>query len=208
MSEVVVEKVESLIDFNKELGRKVTKDIGSLREELITIRRLLEQSYSPDQSLSQSDQISRYAQEYRKFPLDAEDPIRWGFMGAWGRGGAHLAVSVLSTSVDNFLAKNSNEAVAAFAQVFSDPRVIGICKCLFRSEDPVPRKQVRQACNLSDEELDAALEPMLEWHFVRWQGDKLQKIAHGVNWAMTLIEMSGEARNERHKQEESASANT
>lgn len=208
MSEVIVEKVESLIDFNKEVGGKVTKEIGLLREELTAIRHLLEQSYSPDQLPSHSDQIPRYAQEYRKFPIDAEDPIRWGFMGAWGRGGAHLAMSVLSTSVDTFLAKNSNETVAGFAQVFSDPRVIGICKCLFNSEDPVPREQVKQACNLSDEELDAALKPMLEWYFVRWQDNKLQKIAHGVNWAMTLIEMTSEARNERHKQEESTSANS
>ncbi|RKU09334.1 hypothetical protein C6502_13595 [Candidatus Poribacteria bacterium] len=207
MNEVIVEKIENLIDFNKELGEKVTKEIDSLREELITIRHLLEQSYSPDPSLPQSDQLSRVFQEYRKFPLDTEDPIRWGFMGAWGQGGAHLATSVLFTSVDNFLSKNSNEAVAAFAQVFSDPRVIGICKCLFRSEDPVPREQVKQVCNLNDEELDTALEPMLEWYFVRWQDDKLQKIAHGINWAMTLIGMSDEARNERRKQEESTSTN-
>ena len=139
MGEVIVEKVESLIDFNKELGEKVTKEIDSLREELITIRHLLEQSYSPDQAPPQSDQLSRIFQEYRKFPLDAADPIRWGFIGAWGRGGAHLATSVLFTSVDNFLSKNSNETVAAFAHIFSDPRVIGICKCLFRTEDPVPR---------------------------------------------------------------------
>ena len=208
MSEVIVEKVESLIDFNKELSGKVTKEIGLLREELIAIRHLLEQSYSPDQLPARSDQIPRYAQEYRKFPIDAEDPIRWGFIGAWGRGGAHLAMSVLSTSVDTFLAKSSNEAVAAFAQAFSDPRVIGICKCLFRSEDPVPREQVKQVCNLNDEELDTALEPMLEWHFVRWQDDKLQKIAHGVNWAITLTGMTSEAKNERYKQEEPASANS
>ena len=208
MSEVIVEKVESLLDFNKELGEKITKEIDLLREELTAIRHLLEQSYSPDQLPSHSDQIPRYAQEYRKFPTDAEDPIRWGFMGAWGRGGAHLATSVLFTSVEKFLSKNSDEAVAAFAQVFSDPRVIGICKCLFRSEDPVPRERVKQVCNLSDEELDATLKPMLEWYFVRWQDNKLQKIAHGVNWAMTLIEMTSEARNERHKQEESTSANS
>ena len=207
MSEVIVEKIENLIDFNKELGDKVTEEINSLREELITMRHLLEQSYSPGQSLPQSDQLSQVFQEYRKFPIDAEDPIRWGFIGAWGRGGAHFAMSVLSTSVDTFLAKNSDEAVAAFAQVFSDPRVIGICKCLFRTEDPVPREGVKQACNLSDAELDTALELMLEWHFVRWQDDKLQKIAHGVNWAMTLIGMSSEARNERLKQEESTSTN-
>ena len=208
MSEVIVEKIENLIDFNKELGGKVTKEIDLLREELITIRHLLEQSYSPDQSLPQSDQLSRVFQEYRKFPLDTEDPIRWGFMGAWGRGGAHLATSVVSTSVDNFLSKNSDETVAAFARVFSDPRVIGICKFLFRREDPVLREQVKQACDLSDEELDTALEPMLEWHFVRWQDNKLQKIAHGVNWAMTLIGMTSEARNERYKQEEPVSANS
>lgn len=207
MSEVIVEKIENLIDFNKELDEKVTREIDSLREELITIRHLLEQSYSPDQPLTQSDQFSRVFQEYRKFPPDAKNPIRWGFIGAWGRGGAHLAMSVLSTSVDTFLAKNSNKAVAAFAQVFSDPRVIGICKCLFRSEDPVPREQVKQVCNLNDAELDTALEPMLEWRFVRWQDDKLQKIAHGVNWAITLIGMTSEARNERYKQEESASVN-
>ena len=187
---------------NREFSEQVTKDISSLREELITIRQLLEGIYSPDQSLS------RAVQEYRKLPLNAKNPIRWGFIGAWRNGGTHLAMSVWTTSVDNFLAAHSNEDVAAFARVFSDPRVIGICKCLFPSEDPVPRERVKQACNLSDKELDAALEPMLQWHFVEWQDDKLQKIAHGVNWAMTLIEMSGEARNERRKQEEkSTSAN-
>jgi hypothetical protein len=173
------EKIISRIEDGSELGERVTQDITSLREELATIRQLLERGHSIDNALA----------EFRYLPSDLENPIRWGFIGVWGKGGANMAVSVYTTTEEDLFnhPNASDENVAAFAATFAHPHTIKVCKYLFRNPDH-SREGIKKGCNLSDEELDAAVKPLLEGHFAEWEEGKLKKYCH--DFVVTLIAMT------------------
>jgi len=97
-------------------------EIGSLREELASIRQLLEREHS----------LFKAIQEYNYLPSNSENPIRWGFMGVWGKGGSNSAHSIITTTEDAFFndPQSSDENVAAFATAFTNPGTIKVCKYL------------------------------------------------------------------------------
>lgn len=180
------ERIQNKIETGDEFSEKVMSEIGSLREELTAIRKLLEREHS----------LSKAVQEYRALSWGVEKPIRWGFIGAWGKGGSSCATSVHSTTEEDFFDSPDagDEGVAAFASAFTDPNTIRICKHVFR-EGGSSREEIKEACNLSDEELDAAVKPMIEWFFAEWKDGKLETSGpglngQGVNYAVTLISMA------------------
>ncbi len=88
----------------------------------------------------------------------------------------------------------SDDNVAAFAAAFADPNTIKICKYLFRGGGR-SREEIKEKCDLSDEELDAAVEPLLEWYYAEWRDGKLETSGpglngQGVNYAVTLVGMT------------------
>lgn len=174
------EKITSRIEIDSEFSEQVMRDIGSLREELVTIRELLERGHSLDRAI----------EEYRYLPSNLKNPFRWGFIGAWGKGGSDYVVSIHTTTEEDFFddPNASDKNVAALAAALTNPNTIKICRYLFRNKEH-SREEIKKGCNLSDEELDAAVKPLLEWHFVHWKDEKL-KVEHGVHYVVTLIEMT------------------
>ena len=176
--ETVVGKAE--FSYNK-FDEQVMQDISSLREELVTIRQLLERGHSLDRAI----------EEYRYLPLDLKNPIRWGFIGAWGKGGSHLAYSIITVPEKDYFDKPQacDENIAAFATAFTNPNTIKVCKYLFRNEEH-SRESIMKACQLSDEELDAAVKPLLEWHFAEWKDGSLWSVDQGIFYVVTLVGMT------------------
>ena len=90
--ETVVGKAE--FSYNR-FDEQVMEDISSLREELVTIRQLLERGHS----------LERAIEEYRYLPSDLKNPIRWGFIGAWRKEGSHLAYSIITVPENDYFDK-------------------------------------------------------------------------------------------------------
>jgi len=173
------------IETSDELGKKTMSEISSLREELAAIRDLLGRGHSLHQALA----------EYRYLPGNMENPIRWGFIGVWGKNGSNSSHSIHTTSEDNYFddPQASDENVAAFAAAFTNPNTIKICKHLFRNGGR-SREEIKGKCSLSDAELDAAVEPLLEWYFAKWKDGNLETggagiNGQGINYVVTLISM-------------------
>ena len=198
------EKITSRIEIGSEFGEQVMSEIGSLREELVTIRQLLERGHS----------IDRAIEEYRSLPLNVKNPIRWGFLGAWGKGGSNAVTHVHTTTMDDFFndPDASDENVATLAAVFANPNTIKICRYLFCDRETAEntreysQEELKKGCNLSDEELDAAVKPLLEWRFVAWKDGILERSGpdlngQGVNYAVTLIGMTKTAFAYKERQE-------
>lgn len=178
------EKQHTISEIKTDVDEGVMRSIGSLRNELSEIRELLHRGHS----------LERAVEEYRYLPLDVENAFRWGFIGAWRKGLA-ATVHIHTTSEDDFFDDPDcvPENVAALAAAFTNPHTIAVCTHLFRSGENT-REALRSTCGLSDTELDAAVEPLVEWHFARWTDDRLEHSepelnGQGVNYAITLIAM-------------------
>lgn len=179
------EKITSRIEIGSEFSEQVMGEISSLREELVTIRQLLERGHSLDQAIK----------EYCYLPSNLKNPIRFGFIGVWGIAGENNVVHVNTNSEDDYFndPDGCDENVAALAAAFTNPDTIKVCRYLFRErKHSFFREDVKKGCNLSDEELDAAVKPLLEWRFVTWKDGRLEYLGsdlgeHGVHFAIMLI---------------------
>ena len=194
-------QTDSRIEISRKFGEQVTQDIISVREELATIRQLLKR-------LDPGDSIAQAMNEFRKLPIDDKPLIRWGFMGCWGSTDSpeHLAYSIHTMKQEEYFGtpEVSDGNVASFAAAFTNARSIQICKYLFfrQGNENVTREEIKRECNLSDEELDAALKAFLDWRFIAWNGEELLILGQGMNWVITLIGMTREAINQRNADNE------
>ena len=171
----IVGRVETIARTSDE----VVNEISSLREELVAIRQLLERGHS----------IQKALDEYRFLPPDLKNPIRWGVVGVWGKGGANTAHSIYTTTEEQYFSEPnaSDENVAALAAAFTNPDTIKVCKYLFRNHENASRDDIKEKCALSDEQFDAAINPLLENHLIQWKEDKLESFSFGVIFAVTLV---------------------
>ncbi len=179
------EKHDTISETSTDLGERVIGEIGSLHQELAEIRELLNRGHS----------VERAVEEYRYLPHDVENVFRWGFIGAWRKGRASC-VHVTTTSEDDFFNDPdcSPENVAALATAFTNPNTIRVCTYLFHNGGST-REELQSKLNLSHEELDAAVVPLLEWRFVVWKDNRLdprdsELNRQGVNYAITLMAMA------------------
>jgi hypothetical protein len=183
------EKQRTINRTDSGVSEGVMGEIGSLRGELAEVRELLYRGHG----------LERAIEEYCYLPLDLENPFRWGFIGSWGKGARNSCVHVHTSTEEEFFddADCSPEKVAELAMVFTNPHTVAVCIHLFRKKGQ-RREEIRRDCGLSDEELDAAVEPLLDWRFAAWEDDRLdyQRDAgpglngQGVNYAVTLAAMA------------------
>ena len=199
-------QVDTKIEISRKFGERVTQDITTVREELATIRQQLERL---DQGLvpTDGDPVTRAYNEFRRIPEGDEQIIRWGFLGVFRRGGVeegeHSACSIHTMKPEEYFnsPNTADESIADFANAFTNPHTIRVCKHLFFHDSrEATREEIKRECNLSDEELDAALEAFLDWRFVAWKDEELLILGHGMNWFITLIGMTKEAVNQRDQQ--------
>ena len=165
-------------------GDRVTEEIGSLRRDLNEIRELLHKGHGVD----------RAVEEFCYLPPHLEEPFRWGFIGAWGRGNS--CVHLHTCEKDEFFADPdcAPENAAALAAVFANPDTIAVCVQLFNGGEAT-REGLRSSCHLDDAALDRAVAPLLEWRFAEWEEERLEHKSQelngqGVNYAITLMEMA------------------
>ncbi|NKB67700.1 MAG: hypothetical protein GKR89_11605 [Candidatus Latescibacteria bacterium] len=159
--------------------RQVMREIASLREELSQVKAASRGNRFPNAVLD----------GYRELPTNVDRPIRWGFIGSWGKAGLHCDVDILTTSEEAFFGHPdaTDEKVAAFARAFSNPHTVRLAKYLFHHNGS-RREQLLRDCKLSDDELETALRPLIEGHFVQWEEDRLIKTSH--HYILTLMSMT------------------
>ena len=196
-------QTESRIEISRKFGEQVTQDIVSVREELATIRQLLER-LDPEAPQSASDTVGQAVKAFRQIPEDDGQMIRWGTIGAFGEVGAdgaqHMASSILTMKQEEYFNSPdaSEESVVVFAGAFINPHTIRIFKHLFfYGDEKNSREEIKRECNLSDEELDSALAAFLAWRFAEWKDEQLIYSSHGMNWVISLIGMTKAAIHQR-----------
>ena len=193
MSKQVTEhKVESQEDstFIYEFRSQVREDIDSLREKVDLILDALnvKKERSPDPEVIMD--------EMHNHP-DGEDFIRCAIIALiGGEEYSRSAYTIITTRVDNIF-DNPNatpEKVATFLSQLADPHRIDVCRRAFQGYRT--RSQLKAVCNLTDEELDNALQPLLEWEFLRWEQEEDEPRLHeggpGIRFIIPLIFLTAE----------------
>ncbi|MBI1924669.1 hypothetical protein HYR99_10495 [Candidatus Poribacteria bacterium] len=177
------------IDETMNFRSQVREEIGSLREKVDHLLEMIEEEYSfnPHSML----------RKVRRFPVHLKEPIRWGFIGGI-RGSAQC--SIYTKEMDEFFKEpnGSLENVAEFAQFFINLRTVDVCRHAFQGKQT--KTELMEACGLTDEELEAAVQPILDWGIAEWKAQddeqKLCGIGHGFALIVTMIALTKTAVNE------------
>ena len=191
------QSVESQNDSTKEsintyeFRSQVREEISSLREKVDQILKALNAKNDCDPEV--------IMEEIHRYPNDGQDFVRCAIIGLIrGDEYSRSGQAILTTRVDDIF-DNPNtapEKVAAFVSQLANPALIDVCRRM--SQGYRYRSELKMICNLTEDELDNALEPLLEWGFLKWKQEEDEPSLHeegpGIRFIIPLIFLTQEAR--------------
>ena len=143
-----------------EFRSQVSEEIGSLREKVDQILKALNVKNECDPEV--------IMKEIHRYPNDEQDFVRCAIIGLIRSDEySRIGQMIFTTRVDNIF-DNPNttpEKVAAFVSQLADPVRIDVCRRMFQGYRA--RSELKTICNLTDDKLDNALQPLLEWGFLK-----------------------------------------
>ena len=172
-----------------EFRSQVREEIGSLREKVDQILKALNAKNDCDPEV--------IWEEIHRYPTDGQDFVRCAMIGLIrGDEYSRFGQAIFTTRVDNIF-DNPNttpEKVAAFVSQLANPALIDVCRRM--SQGYRCRSELKMICDLTDDELDNALEPLLEWGFLKWKQEEDEPSLHeegpGIRFIIPLIFLTQE----------------
>ena len=196
MNEQLAEQsVESQNDSTKEsintyeFRSQVREEISSLREKVDQILKALNVKNECDPDV--------IMEEIHRYPKDGQDFVRCAMIGLirgdeYSRSGHTIHTTRMDNIFDN--PNTTPEKVAAFVSQLADPVRIDVCRRVCQGYQA--RSELKTICNLTDDELDNALQPLLEWGFLKWEQHQnelsLLEDGPGIRFIIPLIFLTQE----------------
>ena len=172
-----------------EFRSQVTEEINSLREKVDQILNALNVKNDCDPEV--------IMEEMHRYPNDGQDFVRCAIIGLIrGDGYSRIGQAILTTRVDNIFDNphTTPEKVAAFLSRLANPALIDVCRRM--SQGYRYRSELKIICSLTNDELDNALEPLLEWGFLKWKQEEDEPSLHeegpGIRFIIPLIFLTQE----------------
>ena len=96
-----------------------------------------------------------------RLPHNAESPIAWSYGGAYRTpsGKRSNRFSLWTDSIDNFLSRTSDDAIANLASIFTNPTVVAVLRQLVEGKRSV--EDLAKGSSTSENEIEKALETLI-----------------------------------------------
>ncbi len=96
-----------------------------------------------------------------RLPHNAERPITWGYGGGYRTAAGKMSkrISFWSDSIDNFISRTSDIAIANLANIFTNPTVVGVLRQLVEGKRSV--EDLANGCGTSESEIGKAVETLI-----------------------------------------------
>ena len=97
-----------------------------------------------------------------RLPHNAESPIAWSYGGAYRTpsGKRSGRFSLWTDSIDNFLSRTSDAAIANLAGIFANPAVVGVLRQLVEGKRSV--EDLANGCGTSEGEIEKAVKSLID----------------------------------------------
>ena len=97
-----------------------------------------------------------------RLPHNAERPITWGYGGGYRTAAGKMSkrISFWSDSVDNFISRTSDDAIANLASIFTNPTVIAVLRQLVEGKKSV--EDLARGGTTSEGEIEKAVETLID----------------------------------------------
>ena len=97
-----------------------------------------------------------------RLPHNAERPITWGYGGGYRAAAGKMSkrISFWSDSIDNFISRTSDAAIANLAGIFANPAVVGVLRQLVEGKRSV--EDLANGCGTSEGEIEKAVKSLID----------------------------------------------
>ena len=108
-----------------------------------------------------------------RLPHNAERPITWGYGGGYRTAAGKMSkrISFWSDSIDNFISRTSDVAIANLANIFTNPTVVGVLRQLVEGKKSV--EDLANGCGTSKSEIEKAVETLIDANLAERTEDNL-----------------------------------
>ena len=108
-----------------------------------------------------------------RLPHNAESPIAWSYGGAYRTpsGKRSARFSLWTDSIDNFISRTSDAAIADLASIFTNPAVVGVLRQLVEGKRSV--EDLANGCGTSEGESEKAVETLIDAQLAERTEDNL-----------------------------------
>ena len=97
-----------------------------------------------------------------RFPHNAESPMAWSYGGAYRTpsGKRSTRFSLWTDSIDNFLSRTPDAAIANLASIFANPTVVAVLRQLVEEKKSVT--DLANGCGISKGEIEKAVKTLID----------------------------------------------
>ena len=108
-----------------------------------------------------------------RLPHNAESPIAWSYGGAYRTpsGKRSKRFSLWTDSIDNFLSRTPDAAIANLASIFANPTVVAVLRQLVEKKRSV--EDLANGCGISNGEIEKAVQTLIDAKLVVRTEDSL-----------------------------------
>ena len=113
-----------------------------------------------------------------RLPHNTESPIAWSYGGAYRApsGKRSRRFSLWTDSIDNFLSRTPDAAIANLASLFTNPTVVGVLRQLVEGKSSIA--DLAKGCSVSEGEVEKAAETLIDGNLAARTEDNLIEPKH------------------------------
>ena len=126
-----------------------------------------------------------------RLPHNAERPITWSYGGSYrtAAGKMRKRISLWTDSIDNFLSRTPDAAIANLAGIFANPTVIAILRQLVEGKKSV--EDLAHGCDIPEGEIEKAVEILIDAQLaVRTEDNRIEPKHDAVFYFLNFVGMT------------------
>ena len=140
---------------------KPTTDLAEMQRQIADLQEQLQVIAAESDAFLDTEKKEAVSTLCR-LPHNAENPIAWSYGGAYRTpsGKRSSRFSLWTDSIDNFLSRTPDTAIANLASIFTNPTVVAVLRQLVEKKKSV--EDIAKGCGISNGEIEKAVETLIE----------------------------------------------
>ena len=169
---------------------KLTADIEEMQRQIADLQEQLQVIADESDAFLNAEKREAMSTLCR-LPHSAERPITWSYGGSYRTRAGKMwkRISLWTDSIDDFISRAPDDAIANLANIFTNPTVIAILRQLVEGKKSV--EDLAQGCDTSEGEIEKAVETLIDAQLAeRTEDNRIEPKNDAVFYFLNFVGMT------------------
>ena len=183
-------KGETIMTNETKSESKPTADLEEMQRQIADLQEQL-QVIADESDAFLSTEKREAMSTLCRLPHNAERPITWSYGGSYRTAAGKMwkRISLWTDSIDNFLSRTPDAAIANLAGIFANPTVIAILRQLVEGKKSV--EDLAHGCDIPEGEIEKAVEILIDAQLaVRTEDNRIEPKHDAVFYFLNFVGMT------------------